>query len=395
VKLVFAHDHKFYIDSEGKCFSPGQFPYTVWKRYLNQFEKLTIVARSQNINSCIEKDKLNLSSGPNVEFIFLPSLNNPVSILTKQSLALKKAEEVLLGADAVIARVPSKIGSIVVKAAESLGKPWALEVVACAWDALWNYGNLQGKIYAPYAMVRNKKLIRKAPFALYVTDEFLQRRYPCDGNTISCSNVELKYTSEAVLTNRINSIENGKTKLKIGLIGSVSTKIKGIDTALKAIQDVRNILAPFEFHVLGGGDIKPWENMAQQFGLSTNTFFCGTLPGGDPVNRWLDDIDLYLQPSRQEGLPRALIEAMSRGCPALGSTAGGIPELLSGDCVFKPGDYRRLSELMVRLSNDLSWRKAMAHHNFHLAKKYEKAVLDQRRESFWSEFAKFAARRRT
>jgi glycosyltransferase involved in cell wall biosynthesis len=391
MKVVFAHDHKFYFDSQGNCFSPGQFPYTVWKRYLNRFESLTVIARSQKLPPDIDREKLNISTGPNVNFIFIPSLSNPVSMFTSRPFALKKTEEALLEADALIARVPSKIGSLAVRTAERLGKPWAVEVVACVWDALWNYGNLQGKVYAPYALLRNKKLIGKAPFALYVTNEFLQKRYPCKGKIESCSNVEIIRTDDSVLHNRIKTIEKGRSIFKIGLIGSLSTKIKGIDTALKAIKEVGDLLPPFEFHILGSGDIQPWKKMAQQSGLSAKTIFWGTLPAGNAVNSWLDDIDLYLQPSRQEGLPRALIEAMSRGCPALGSTAGGIPELLSGECLFKPGDYRKLSELIVRVSNDVNWQKKIAQQNFYVARKYEKAVLDGTREAFWNDFAKFVA----
>src|SRR5690625_396249 len=49
---------------------------------------------------------------------------------------------------------------------------------------------------------------------------------------------------------------------------------------------------------------------------------------------WLETIDLYAQPSRQEGLPRALIESMSRGVPAFGANTAGIPELLENEFIF-------------------------------------------------------------
>ena len=59
----------------------------------------------------------------------------------------------------------------------------------------------------------------------------------------------------------------------------------------------------------------------------------GSLPHNE-VFEWLDTIDIYAQPSRQEGLPRALIEAMSRGLPAFGARTGGIPELLEPDYII-------------------------------------------------------------
>ena len=49
----------------------------------------------------------------------------------------------------------------------------------------------------------------------------------------------------------------------------------------------------------------------------------------------LDECDIYLQPSLQEGLPRSVIEAMSRGCACIGAATAGIPELLESEYVVK------------------------------------------------------------
>jgi len=104
----------------------------------------------------------------------------------------------------------------------------------------------------------------------------------------------------------------------------------------------------------------------------------------------LDDVDIYIQPSRQEGLPRALIEAMSRGCPAVGSTAGGIPELLSPECLHQPGDHARLAELVERACVDKPWRDQLIARNFLVSLDYFDSILDPRRDSFWSEVAQLA-----
>ena len=52
---------------------------------------------------------------------------------------------------------------------------------------------------------------------------------------------------------------------------------------------------------------------------------------------------VYIQPSRIEGLPRALIEAMSRGCACVGSSVGGIPELLNNQYIHEVNDYNSLA----------------------------------------------------
>ena len=117
--------------------------------------------------------------------------------------------------------------------------------------------------------------------------------------------------------------------------------------------------------------------------------FCGILPSGDAVSAWLDGIDIYIQPSFLEGLPRALVEAMSRGCPALGSSVGGIPELLAAGCLHPPGDSLALASLLVQAVNDKCWQRQQAERNFQEAAQYEKAILDQRRRAFWLEFISY------
>lgn len=65
-------------------------------------------------------------------------------------------------------------------------------MVACPWDALWNYGKFSKKIFALPTYLLNKTTIKKAPNVIYVSEEFLQKRYPTNGKNIGCSDVVLK-----------------------------------------------------------------------------------------------------------------------------------------------------------------------------------------------------------
>jgi glycosyltransferase involved in cell wall biosynthesis len=158
------------------------------------------------------------------------------------------------------------------------------------------------------------------------------------------------------------------------------------------IQALRIVVKKFpelRFKILGAGGSYPWVALAKKNNVSKHIEFCGTLAHGQPVFEWLDTIDLYLQPSFQEGLPRALIEAMSRACPALGSTAGGIPELLPLDCLHQPGDYRKLSDGILRACQNKDWCVQQAKRNVILAKSYRKESLDLKRAQFWRDFSEF------
>ncbi|MFB6366018.1 glycosyltransferase family 4 protein [Paenibacillus elgii] len=390
MKVLWAHDHTFYFNDSGKFFSSGKLPYSVWERYLTVFDEITVASRAKKISSDTEIANKSLSSGKNVEFVVLPSLSNPVNKLTKKGYIERVLTESIAQSDAVIARLPSEIGSEAVAIAKKLKKPFAVEMVACAWDALWNYGNLQGKAYAPIATLKTKAQVKEAPFAIYVTKQFLQHRYPnTSGYTEGCSDVEIPELCPEVMERRLRKIEAGAKPVILGLIGNLNGKTKGIATALEALARVKPKLPAFEFRVLGGGDKEPWEALAANFGLREHVRFDGVLQSGDAVFEWLDQVDLYLQPSFQEGLPRATVEAMSRGCPVIGSTAGGIPELIDPRYLHKPGNDKQLARLIEHYISDTRWMAEQAQANYRKAGNYTKNQLDQERQEFWEKFSQF------
>lgn len=96
-----------------------------------------------------------------------------------------------------------------------------------------------------------------------------------------------------------------------------------------------------------------------------------------------------------EGVPRATIEAMTRACPAIGSTAGGIPELLSKGVLHKPGDAKKLASLLQSMINDPTSQIMYANENFQKSLNYVSDVLIPRRTNFWKKYAEFVQRTKT
>jgi glycosyltransferase involved in cell wall biosynthesis len=380
VRLVFAHDTWFIRAPDGRVFTDrGSFP---WDRYLEFASSITVVSRMRDLNPGESTERMALASHPQVSFVELPNLATPVGRFVKRRSARRSLTAVLEQADALVARLPSEIGGLACWVAHDLGLPWAVELVTCPWDAIWNYGNWKGRVFAPVAWWETRRLLKRAPFSLYVTSQFLQRRYPPGGHAVGVSDVEIAVDPTA-LKQRLARQDEGP--LVFGTIAAL-LPFKGFDTAFAALGRARPALPPFEFRVLGAGDVDQYRRMADAAGVADVVHFDGTRPAGAPVLEWLDAIDVYLQPSRQEGLPRAMVEAMSRACPALGSTAGGIPELLDADSLHKPGDAAGLARLLVR-SADPQWRRAQAARNVEVAAAYAPDVLDARRREFWQAFA--------
>jgi len=124
-------------------------------------------------------------------------------------------------------------------------------------------------------------------------------------------------------------------------------------------------------------------DQARDLGLVDRVQFLGQLSTID-VRARLDQADLFVLPSRGEGLPRAAIEAMARGLPAIGSTVGGFPELLPSDDLVAPGDVAGLARKLQEVLDSPRRMAQMSLRNLSKAHAYQEAVLRKRRNEFYS-----------
>lgn len=377
MKILFGHDHIFQISNSGKIYTKGGLPSEVWGNYLNEEDTLEVLARSQQNQ---EIRNLKLSERRNVKFNFIEGLSNVKALFFSDKSSTEIIKEKVKEADLVIVRLPSEIGNKTYDIAKKLNKKIIVEVVACVWDALWNYGKLKSKIYAPIAFLRMKKRVFFSRNTIYVTNETLQKKYPTRGSSIGCSNVNLPYVLEENLSKKLN--KEKKSAVKIGLIGNVSNKIKGIDVALKAFNELKKEKIDIVLEILGAGNSDIWKKDIEKYSLKNLVKFKGTLPSGEAVFKWLDNLDIYIQPSYQEGLPRAIIEAMSRGLPIAASNAGGCKELINSDFVHNKGEHLVLAEHLKIIIRDKQIREGEMKNNFENSKKYLKSKLFKRRKDF-------------
>lgn len=393
MRAGFFHDVRLHRDASGTYYTSSSFGYDIWTRYLSVFDELVVVSRSQPLVDKLQKTRYAISSGNDVVFEPVPNL---ASLSPRNHLEARRTiSRVLQGVDCAIIRLPSTIGIVACAEAIRMRKPWAVEVVGCARDALWTHGSIAGKVLALPKFLRNRHYIKNAPYVLYVTQQFLQYRYPFRGvRTTHCSDVEIATPADEVLEQRLDRIETrpNTTPMRIGMIGSLNVAYKGHETAIRTLELLnKHESDTFELRCLGEGDSSCWQELASRLGVSENIEFCGVLPSGEPVLEWLDNTDLFIIPSFTEGLPRVLVEALSRGCPAIGSTAGGIPELLDRDYLHSPGDYKHLAALVEKIAHDKDEMKRCAKVNFARSKEYAKEVLDKRRTEFWSDFRDYVA----
>lgn len=382
-KVLFVHNGPLYSDLSGNYYGV-HYTDKVIDRYLVLGDTVNFMTRVHPIeNPRFQFSKLTSDS---LKVTNVPDVLSPVGRLKNAARARAVIRKSVDDADIVVARIPSLIARWAVGYAKEMGKPYIVECVACNWDALYNH-KWYVKATAPYYFLAQRKVIKEAPFVIYVTRDFLQRRYPTRGESFSISNVELAQTDEHVLQKRVEKIVNWNRQsapMKLVTVASVATPYKGQADIIAALRVLKENDLACEYHLVGDGDPQRLKQSALREGVSDLIYFHGAIPHSK-IFSILDAMDIYVQPSKQEGLPRAVIEAMSRGMPALGAETGGIPELLSANRIFPPGDVpaaaRIIEEMMT--SADLS-KEAKA--NFNASTQYSIEHLERKRQEAFSRF---------
>ena len=351
MNLLFVYDHRFFRDDAGLVYTSGSLPAHVWARYLEHFDTVEVIARDGG--PLPAEGKCAPSSAAGVSFNLTPKLTTHRQQIFRPPGLRERIRERIQAASAVLIRLPSELGFLAAAECRRLNKPYAVEVVGCAYDAMHNHGSLLGRIYAPIMFLRTRRAVRRAPLALYVTSEWLQGRYPTSGLAVGASDVEIVPMGEVdqrARNARLARIAEGQPP-QLGTVASLRIRSKGIQTALAALEMLRKQGKDYPYRVLGGGDPAPWVALAERHGVADLVSFDGVRPAGQGVRDWLDSIDIHLQPSFHEGLPRATVEAMSRGVACIGSTCGGIPELIP-DRLHAPGDVAALAERIRDLAGN-------------------------------------------
>lgn len=410
MRVLFAYDHRFKWAADGRTWTTGALSASVWSRYLKVFGKIEVVARDGG--QVEDGGGLARADTDDVSFTLLQNVSSAAGTLKRRDVRRRMVERTRL-ADAVIARLPSEYGLMACVVARSLGKPYLVEVVGSAYDALSNYGSWAGRLYAPVAERRVRRAVSRAPFVIYVTEKWLQSQYPSShpeirgkaakapvglqaGATDALLQVPGSTAAAASVTNasvvlpeskvhlnrnqRLEAIEAGQAPV-LGTIGSLATRYKGVQVALPALAQLRSEGFDFTYRILGGGDLEPWRQLIHEHGLGDRCFLDGVLRPGAEVLEWLDGIDIYLQPSLQEGLPRAVLEAMSRGLACIGSSAGGLPELIAPGYIHAPGDVPALRDHLRKLLSGPEEVARLSAYSLEGVTRYAPSIVEAKREA--------------
>lgn len=379
-KILFIHDGPIYYDELSKKYFGIHYDDNLIKRYSYFGKYVSFLMRLRKLPS-YESIKYSRLNSLNFSVIEIPNFKSIRYYLLNKAKAKRIINAAVIEHDIIIIRMPSAAGTIAYHLARKYNKPVLIEMVACVFDALWNY-DWRGKIQAHYKMYSYKRMMVDAKHTIYVTNKFLQKRYPTKGKSIGCSDVELVQADDSILENRLKRILKKNGPIVLGTTAALDVPYKGQSDVIKAIGKLKKEGIIFIYKLVGQGDQSNLKLAAERNNVRDQVEIIGSLPHSDVFN-FLEEIDVYIQPSKQEGLPRAVVEAMSRACPALGSNIAGIPELIDKECLFDAGKIDQIIEKLKMINN--YWMQKQAGKNFEKAKEYQKEELKSRREAFYDQ----------
>ena len=144
--------------------------------------------------------------------------------------------------------------------------------------------------------------------------------------------------------------------------GTIS-KEKGHHLAVEALNILLKKNVKLKLMIVGNGEyLISISSLIDQYGLKDNTIITGFVPN-ELISNYYNAADIYLIPTfRAEGLPFALIEAMSVSLPIIASKAGGIPNVLENDkegLLIGPGDTDGIVSKVLILLRNKDLRKSL------------------------------------
>lgn len=348
---------------------------TILLRYMGKIEKADADGKYEKF----EEESGHLIYYPNVYSI------SGYFDINKRIQVRKIIKEAVYQCDKVICGTCSGIvANTVSYYCRKFGKPYLVQCLGYTFEGQW-YHSIKGKIVSFKSEIDAKKNIRRAPYVLYVTQDACQKRYPTKGIGLGCSDVEIQKVSDNILKKRIEKIskyEDGK--IVVGTAASVDVKWKGQHIAIKAIKHLIDLGYNIEYQLIGMGNPEHLIKLATKLGIQDSIKILGSKPH-DEVAEWLDNIDVYVQPSFQEGLCRSIVEAMSRACPVVCTNAGGNYELIDSKYIATKGSDKSLYEKLKLMLNKDELECA-AKENFENSKNYDNEILTRKRMDFYRIF---------
>jgi glycosyltransferase involved in cell wall biosynthesis len=383
MRVCVTVDQRFDRTPDGTIWTHRPPARSFWDIYLRVFDHVRVAARVRQVDSVPASSVR--ADGDGVSFCCVPWFMGPWQFFRRARSVHAAIANVISDADAVLLRVPSHVGNCVWRELRRRNHPYGVEVLADPYD-LFAPGSVRSRL-RPFVRCWFTRQLRRqcieADVASYVTASTLQRRYPPspESYNVGCSDVDLPDDAFII---QPRPAPHHAHRLRLITVGAMDKLFKGQDVLIDAVGACVSRGLNIDLAFLGDGALRDeLQRRAAGLGLADRAHFLGAVASADAVRVALDRSDIFVLPSRTEGLPRAMIEAMARAMPCIGSTAGGIPELLESEDLVPPANAEALAAKIWEMATNPGRLMHASARNLKKACQYHQSVLVARRLEFY------------
>lgn len=166
---------------------------------------------------------------------------------------------------------------------------------------------------------------------------------------------------------------------------------KGTFLLLRAVADfVKTSSAPVHLTVAGDGEVETAKQLAADLGIREHVEFPGWLDR-PATQALLASAHAFILPSLNEGLPMAILEAMSWGLPVIASAVGGIPEVIfpmKTGILVDPQDQASITAAIATLVNDPALAQSLGDNARTMVEAFSSATYQQRLTALYQDLAR-------
>ena len=326
----------------------------------------------------------------NVRVLGLPHWGSGPELVVRAPLVLPvtciRLERNVRRWDLVGAVVPSLVGNLVVAVARLHRRPVFLLIRGEKQRTMRLM--LKGKRWARayvWGLACLERPVRRwirSGIPTFVAGEELVERYATDGARLHAlfPGVDRSFPVAA----RPRDTHHGQADtVTLVTVARLSAE-KGIDDLVRAVALLRDRGVSARVIVAGDGpEASQLAALAAELGVTDLVELRGFVQHGPSLVDLLDKGDVFVLPSHSEGQPHALLEAMTRALPAIGTRVGGIPALLGDGAgiLVDPGSPEQIADAVERLHNDPAAAARLSARSLEAAQGYlPEAVL----EALWA-----------
>ncbi len=163
---------------------------------------------------------------------------------------------------------------------------------------------------------------------------------------------------------------------------------KGVDILIEAFKEIKKKFNDIELVIVGdGAERQGLEALVERLGIG-NVEFRGYVEDLDPV---FTARSVFVLPSRQEGFGIALLEAMARGVPVVGSKTGGILEIIrdgKNGFLFTAGNPTSLADAVIKILEKQDVRARLIKGGLETIKTFTWTQMAEETEDVYKEISK-------